>query len=308
MIDKNDILNQIKRIKALSEDIEDYRSIDTGRAYERVDRRISKQTRQIYWQYASRIAAILLLPLLISTLVVSYLYIEQKNELAKIAYNEVTSAPGTVTRLELPDHSIVWLNAESRLSYPTVFNGREREVKLSGEGYFEVQSDREHPFYVSTDGGLKVMAYGTKFNVNAYQSEPVIEAVLERGKIDVISENKRIQLEPNKQASFDKTTGVFTVSAINMDEKTGWKEGRLVFRNAPLEVVLQRLSRRYNVDIALHKKGDKTYNYRATFTTETIEQILNYLKLTAPIEWSIRQIEQKEDTSFRKEHIDVYLR
>lgn len=308
MTDKNDIINQIKRIRALSEDIEDYRSIDTDRAYGRVDRRIRKQVRQIYWQYASRIAAVLLLPLLISTITVSYLYIEQKNELAKIAYNEVVSAPGTVTRLELPDHSIVWLNAESRLSYPTAFNGKEREVKLSGEGYFEVQSDREYPFYVSTDGGLKVMAYGTKFNVNAYHDEPVIEAVLERGKIDVISENKRIQLEPNKQATFDKETGEFTVSTINMDEKTGWKEGRLVFRNAPLEVVLQRLSRRYNVDIVLHKKGNKAYNYRATFTTETIEQILNYLKISAPIEWSIRKAEQNEDASFPKECIDVYLR
>ena len=79
-----------------------------------------------------------------------------------------------------------------------MFEEKERKVLLSGEGYFEVEADPEHPFCVSTSEGLRVVAYGTKFNVNAYADEPFIEAVLEKGKIDVIRNDERIRLEPNK--------------------------------------------------------------------------------------------------------------
>lgn len=299
--------NTIEQIKALSEDILEYQSVDVKKGYMRMDKRIQKkQGRRIYMQTLSRIAVILLLPLLISSIVFSYLYIDQKKKLMHVSYNLVSSAPGTVTRLVLPDQSVVWLNSGSSLSYPSVFNGKERDVKLSGEGYFEVQSDREHPFYVSTDGGVRVMAYGTKFNINAYEDEPCIEAVLAKGKIDVISQNKTVSLDPEKQAIFDKETGKFTVSSVNLDEKIGWKDGRLVFRNTSLDVVLKKLSKRYNVDIVLHKKSNKEYKYRAAFTTETVEQILNYLKLTAPIEWTVKGLEQNNDATFVRGRIDVY--
>lgn len=307
MTDKKDTLNDIKQIKALTEDILEYQAVDVDTAYNRVEKRIyRKETRRVWMRAVSRIAAVLLLPLLLSTLLFSYLYLEQRGKLAAITYQEVVSAPGTVTRIQLPDRSTVWLNAGSTLRYPSAFAGREREVELSGEGYFSVQSDREHPFYVATADGLKVMAYGTKFNVNAYADEPLIEAVLERGKIDVIRNGKTVRLEPGKQAVLCKATGQFTVSTVNLDEKIGWKNGRLVFRNTPLEEVLKKLSKRYNTDIVLHKESKKEYRYRATFTTETVEQILNYLRLTAPIEWSVKGPEQTSDDSFVRGRIDVY--
>lgn len=123
-----------------------------------------------------------------------------------------------------------------------------------------------------------MVAYGTKFNVNAYADEPFIEAVLEKGKIDVIRNDERIRLEPNKQAVLDKESGTFSVSAANLEEKMDWKGGRIVFRNTSLDKVLKRLEKRYNVEIVLHKSGNAEYKYRATFTTETLEQILDYLK------------------------------
>lgn len=94
---------------------------------------------------------------------------------------------------------------------------------------------------MSTSEGLRVIAYGTKFNVNAYDDEPFIEAVLEKGKIDVIRNDERIRLEPNKQVVLNKESGVFRVSAVNLDEKMDWRKGRMVFRNTPLEKVLKRL-------------------------------------------------------------------
>lgn len=309
MTEQNEIQNDIRKVKALTEDMLEYQSIDVRQAYGRVNGRIRKNPGSYFLMpMISRIAVVLLLPLLISSLVFSYLYVEQRKSLTQVALNQVQSAPGTVTRLVLSDQSVVWLNSGSTLSYPSVFTGKEREVKLVGEGFFEVESDHEHPFYVTTTDGIKVMAYGTRFNVNAYDKEPMVEAVLEKGHIDVIRVDKRVRLEPGKQVAFDRASGTFTLSDINLDEKIGWKDGRLVFRNTPLDVVLERLSKRYNVDIVLHKKGNGAYNYRATFTTETIGQILDYLKLTAPIEWSVQKLKQQDDTSFARERIDVYLR
>lgn len=304
----DDSRNTIKQIKALAEDILEYQSVDTQEAYSRLNRRMHKKLgSRLFMRTISRIAVILLLPLLISSGVFSYLYLKQRSLMEQVVYNEVSSAPGTVTRLVLPDKSVAWLNSGSTLIYPAVFNDKNREVRLSGEGYFEVESDPMHPFYVITNEGVKVMAYGTKFNVNAYKDEPYIEAVLEKGKIDLISQDETICLDPERQALFNKETGEVTVSSVNLEEKVGWKDGRLVFRNTPLDVVLKKLSKRYNVDIVLHKNVNKEYKYRATFTTETVEQILNYLKLTVPIRWSVKEMEQNEDTSFARKRIDVYL-
>lgn len=307
MKETNEIIKDINRIKALTEDILEYQDVDVDKGYRKVAARIQKREAQKrFMQVFSRVAVFLLVPLSVTSLLFSYLYWQQREQLPQITYNQVMSAPGTVTQLQLPDQTTVWLNAGSTLRYPSSFTGEKREVQLSGEGYFEVESDREHPFYVNTPGGIQVMAYGTRFNVNAYEDEPTIEAVLERGKIDVISRNKTVQLIPDKQAVFDKSTQELTVSSANLDETTGWKEGRLVFRNTPLDVVLKKLAKRYNVDIVLHNDGKKAYKYRATFTTETVEQILNYLKLSGPIEWSVQEPRQNEDASFTKRRIDVY--
>src|SRR5699024_8332285 len=101
-------------------------------------------------------------------------------------YAEI-AATGAVIRYELPDHSVVWLNSGSTLRYPTVFKKENRNVMLKGEAYFEVQADKERPFYVNTPAGLSVYVYGTKFNVNAYEDDNSIETVLEKGKVNVVS-------------------------------------------------------------------------------------------------------------------------
>ena len=147
-----------------------------------------------------RIAAILLLPFILSTGFLSYLYINRLQKDKHISYLEVVSAPGIVTQMELPDKSKVWLNAGSSLRYPSRFTGDERTVYLSGEGYFEVQSDRLHPFYVSVNEKMKVKAHGTKFNVNAYSDEMWVETTLETGKVDVLIHKQSVLLKPNEQA------------------------------------------------------------------------------------------------------------
>ena len=270
--DEKSTLRQIEKIKALSEDMLEYQAIDVHKAWQSMERRAKrKASMRMFSLFFTRAAAILVVPLLISSLFFSYLYYTTGRNVktgASVVFAEISSMPGTITRLVLPDQSVVWLNAGSRLVYPSVFDEKERKVQLFGEGYFEVEADSEHPFSVSTSEGLRVIAYGTKF----------------------------------------KESGVFRVSAVNLDEKMDWRKGRMVFRNTPLEKVLKRLEKRYNVEIVLHKNSNAEYKYRATFTNETLEQILDYLKQTAPIEWSARQLSSHSDSTFVRQRIDVYQR
>lgn len=132
-----------------------------------------------YWQYA---AAILLLPLVVFS---SYLFISnQRTEYSQVAYQEVFAPYGTHSRVNLPDGSLVWLNAGSSLKYPTVFDWDKRQVELSGEAYFEVESDPEHPFIVQTDG-VEVSAVGTAFNVEAYRNDSIVAVTMAIGKVNV---------------------------------------------------------------------------------------------------------------------------
>ena len=196
----DDIKKTIRIAKAIENDIREYKSFDVQAAYQKNRKRLDTGRRKyLFTFYISRIAAILLLPLIISTGVLSYLYTRQLKQADTVSYLEVLSAPGIVTQVLLPDSSKVWLNAGSSLRYPSRFTEKERNVQLSGEGYFEVQSDKEYPFYVSLDNGIKVKAHGTKFNINAYKEDRVVETILEAGLVDVISAFRTIWLKPNEQ-------------------------------------------------------------------------------------------------------------
>ena len=305
----DDIKKTIRIAKAIENDIREYKSFDVQAAYQKNRKRLDTGRRKyLFTFYISRIAAILLLPLIISTGVLSYLYTRQLKQADTVSYLEVLSAPGIVTQVLLPDSSKVWLNAGSSLRYPSRFTEKERNVQLSGEGYFEVQSDKEYPFYVSLDNGIKVKAHGTKFNINAYKEDRVVETTLEAGLVDVISASRTIWLKPNEQVCYDKEDGHFTISVANIEEKTAWKEGKLVFRNATLEEVVKILSRRYNVDIVLHRENQKDYKFRATFSSESITQILDYLRMAAPISWSFADMKQQQDYTYPRQRIDVWLK
>lgn len=136
-----------------------------------------------YWQ---QIAAILLLPLLILS---AYLYFRPAQQIAE-TYQELFTPYGTWSVVNLPDGSKVWLNAGSSLKYPTQFNDKQRVVSMQGEAYFEVESDKEHPFIVKTKE-LTVEATGTAFNVNAYTSDNVTAVTLVKGKVAVTLDKKK---------------------------------------------------------------------------------------------------------------------
>ncbi|WP_080906054.1 FecR family protein [Parabacteroides sp. Marseille-P3160] len=305
----DDIKRTIRIAKAIEDDIHEYKSFDVEAAYIKNRKRLNAdRKRRSLTYYMLRIAAILLLPLIISTGILSYLYIQQSKQIDRISYVEAFSAPGIITKIQLPDSSFVWLNAGSSLRYPSRFKGQNRLVYLCGEGYFDVQADKKHPFYVSLNNGIQVKAHGTKFNVNAYEEDSAIKTSLETGLVDIMAGDQVVLLKPDEQLLYDKNTKKLTVRLIHIEEETAWKDGRLVFRNTTLEEVLKQLSRKYNIDIFLHKESQKEYKFRATFSSENITQILNYLSMAAPIRWSFADVKQQQDLTYPRQRIDVWLK
>lgn len=305
----SDELDAVREAISLRKKITELESYDIRSGYQGVRHIVKKTTRRKqFLSQLSRIAAILAIPLLISTLTMAYLAFHKAQD--EITYTEVVSAPGLVSRLELPDKSKVWLNSNSKLRYPNRFGGAAiREVELEGEGYFEVQSDKEHPFYVKTTSGIEVMAHGTKFNVNS--EHKIVETILAEGKVALFHLGQKLsELKPGEQAQFNNETGKFEVKETNLYERLAWKDGKIVFRNAPLKDVFEQLSKRYNVDIILHDEYNQSDSYlsRVTFKDETIQQIFYYLEMAAPIEWKVSTPEQKNDSTLTRQQIEVWLK
>lgn len=302
----------VKEIVSIENEIKELSVYNIPNGYEKLTQKIKKENMRYrkFLFFLIRSAAILTIPLLISTLVLLRVNQDQREKLNGFEWMEVSAAPGLISKFELPDHSVVWLNSGSTLRYPSRFTRKEREVKLEGEGYFDVKSDRTSPFYVTTSSGMKVIAYGTQFNVNAYQEYDEIETVLVEGKVDIcFSGDNLSHLKPGERAVFNKKNYLSTVMKANIDEKIAWKEGKVLFRNASLEDVFQQLSRHYNVDIIFHDdyKLSSGYRCRVTFTNETIQQIFSYLEKAIPIKWKVSTPVQKEDSTLLKQQIDVWL-
>ena len=296
----------LRKAQALGDDIKEMESIDVWGAYRQTQAQIKTKRKRDMYNQLVRYAAFLTIPLLLSSLVLGYLY--WRGAEIEENYAEVTAATGSIIRYELPDHSVVWLNSGTTLRYPVAFNREKRNVELKGEAYFEIQADKEHPFYVNTSNGLSVYVYGTKFNVTAYEDDNYIETVLETGKVNVITPNQEtIVLVPGEQLLYDKQSQKSTKNKVDVYGKVAWKDGKLIFRNASLEEIFKRLERHFNVDIQFDNKVGKDYKYRATFRTETLSQILDYLAKSATLRWKIQDSEQQTDGTLSKTKIIVDL-
>ncbi len=256
----------------------------------------------------TRAAAILLLPVL-SILIYSTL--SNKEQYARDLKDIVIEAPaGSKVNFELSDGTKVWLNHGSRLKYPYRFNGKSRSVSLTGEAYFVVAHNQKVPFIVSARS-IDVKATGTVFNVSAYPGDNVILTTLVEGRV-VLSEsesNREIKvLSPNECLKYDLVKNNFTVESGNAAKYVAWKSGRLVFRNDSLEEIAKKLARWYNVDVEITNEKVKEFTYTATFTNETLAQVLDLMTLPTPVSYKLTEIKKLPDGSFTKQKVLIGLK
>ena len=179
--------------------------------------------------------------------------IKQSKESEKIANNQLIIPFGNRSKVTLSDNTIVWLNAGSRLIYPSRFTGERREVLLFGEAYFEVAKNVEMPFVVKTTS-IEVKVLGTEFNISAYPDDNVVQTVLKNGSISIRRNHgnifeKELVLTPNQMALFDKTTQDSKIYTVDANDYIIWTKGLLSFDDLEMSRVLKSLERYYNIQI-----------------------------------------------------------
>lgn len=195
----------------------------------------------------------------------------------EIRYNTLQVPRGGEYQLVLEDGTKVWLNAESTLRYPTDFSFG-REVALTGEAYFEVTKDTQHPFIVQV-GGNRVEVLGTKFNVSAYPQHSLYATLVE-GCVRLNSTTNSVVLQPNEQAVV-AASGNIGVRVVDASVFTAWTQGRYEFRETELEDIADQLSRWYDVDIRFREEKLKSRRFAGvifrndelTFAIEVIEEV-----------------------------------
>lgn len=229
---------------------------------------------------------------------------------------------GSKTKITLPDGTKVKLNSGSKLIYPSEFEDKMRIVTLEGEAFFDVAKETSRPFFVNTHP-ISVKVLGTSFNVKSYKEENYIETTVESGSIEIYNELASIHpdmtkppvavlkksdkaifvkdmstitvnsgLKPSENLpSLEKKAGIMVESQIETGLYTAWKDNVLRFKAEKFEDIAVKLERWYGVNIEIRNKTLKEEYFTGQFDTETIEQALEALKLTAPFRYTITKNE-----------------
>ena len=186
-------------------------------------------------------------------------YVENAEK--KNAVPNVIEVPkGGEYELILPDGTHVWINADSKLSFPSVFDSLKREVLLSGEAYFAVKKDKARPFIVKTDN-VEIEVLGTEFNVRAYPDLNEIATTLCEGSVSMTDGKHGLILKPSYQAIYSKTNHSMISRKVDTRLYTGWKDGLFIFENETLEDIMTTLSRWYNINVFFVNERIKTFHF-----------------------------------------------
>ena len=246
---------------------------------------------------------------LLATVAALYLFKPAKNQ---HDYNTVTTRPGSRSKVQLPDGTTVWLNADSRLSYR--INNTGREVELTGEAYFDVAKDKDHPFRVHTPT-VDILVLGTIFDIRSYSKEYNTETSLFQGSVEVTLRNnpdKKIILHPeekitvhNNEATVtsikkpepDADQPLITVGKIHRQQKdssiieTLWTKNQLYFDDRTLEEVGFMLERWFGVHVTITDDNLKLRRFTGNFEEEGLPEVMEALRISSDFHYTIKKKE-----------------
>jgi len=207
-----------------------------------------------------------------------------------VAYNTVVVPKGQRVSLLLSDGTTVWLNAESRFSYPAKFSEKYRTVKLEGEGYFEVAHNPKSPFTVVLPM-LNVRVLGTKFNAKAYLDEPSW-ITLKEGSVEVstLDNKSKERMIPNDQVYYTMSDGLILIRSTEASSVDTWTTGDLRFENKTLKEMAKAIERRYDMKIKIMDSSLVEEYFTCHFRKDlTIEQAMELLKETRRVNYKIEK-------------------
>lgn len=227
-------------------------------------------------------AAIMIFSVLSTYLLMTYTG-NMKDELVR--FQEFSTPAGQRAKVLLADGTEVWLNANSRLRYPEYFDDRQREVELHGEAFFEVTKNKKQPFVVKTSK-MDIRVTGTKFNVNAYDTEKYFVTSLVEGAVSVSTNAERkIALKPQQQLVVSDNSS--EVSLFDNTDFMSWKDGLFVFDDMLLIDIIKKLELYYDVSIIVEKKSLAHFRYTGKFRQrDGVESVLKKLQIVYPFTYT----------------------
>lgn len=202
-----------------------------------------------------------------------------------LAYNEVSTPKGGQYSIVLPDGTKVWLNAASRLRYPTRFALGQRKVTLVGEGYFEVAPSKHQPFIVESQN-QEVEVLGTHFNVNSYTNENGIKTSLLEGSVKVTEHKNQASklLKPGQQSVL--TNGGIRINQTDVHGTVAWKEGLFRFDNTDIKALMRQLERWYDIEIDEDSLPDRKFNGEMSRDVQ-LSQVLKMIEVTSNLKFKL---------------------
>jgi Fe2+-dicitrate sensor, membrane component len=200
---------------------------------------------------------------------------------------------GSKSKIDLPDHTTVWLNAGSRLSYAQDFAKYSRNVSLEGEAYFEVSKNPRMPFTVNGKE-MAVKVLGTKFNVRSYGEDPTVDITLLEGSVSLtnrLDENKTpCLLKPNEKATLNKKSGQLTIESVQASDWSEWTRGKLVFDAERFGQIICRLEREYNVTIRVQDKDLMNRKFYGDFRkAQSIQEIFDIMTASNQFRYKFKE-------------------
>jgi ferric-dicitrate binding protein FerR (iron transport regulator) len=257
---------------------------------------------------------------------------ESKSGIPQKPHTITLYVPGGVcSKTILPDNTIVWLNSSSTISYPNNFDGNTRTVELIGEAFFDVTHDETKPFIIQS-GDIQVKVLGTSFNFKHYAEDTHAVLAVETGTVTLSAgTSAATTLNAGKYATVDNKsfkTKVYNTPPVSSTKKTtvddsstspkmkaketytdqfsSWRDYKMVFRDEPFSNVLNELSRKYNAEFEIQGEEIKDYVYTATFDDMSLEDVLTLLKISAPIDYTIKSLTSNEMNAYGKRRVTIF--
>lgn len=210
------------------------------------------------------------------------------NQQSAIQFNTIVTPRGGQYQLTLADGSLVWLNAASSITFPTSFSGNHREVKITGEAYFEVAHNSQMPFRIKAKD-VEVQVLGTHFNINAYEDETIERITLKEGSVKIEKNGISKLLKPGQQAQI-KTNGNSSIRELDkeeMDEIVAWRDGKFKFGiNTDISTIMNQIARWYNVDVEYQGKVNQKF-WGSISKDVNLSQVLRILEATGGVKFQV---------------------
>jgi len=218
-----------------------------------------------------------------------------------LVYNTMNTPRAGKYTLTLADGTIATLDAESSITYPVAFGKKERRVKMTGQVYFQVVHNADQPFRVDVKDQM-IEDLGTEFNINAYDDEAIMKTTLIEGSARVIYHGSSALLSPGQQAAIHRGAEKISVNKVDTEEATAWKNGYFLFNNEPLESVMRKISRWYDVDVVYPSVAPIGESYLGSITRySNVSKVLQMLEITGDVKF---RIEGKKIIVVKKSNTD----